>query len=237
MTSSGSPGPRPDPGPDPWPDPGPGPWPDPGPGPWPDPGPGPWRHRLAVPALDLAAYARINRMTLARLRPARRWTRVLAWVLAGCAVGGLGGAASAMLGAGMMIEAWTETPPRSIVLDGLQSYVALLGLVLLTILALRIALGRSGAGLLRRLHARSGRILGPHTLLLGDHGLAWISRDGMTALRWEGVEALDRQGDAHLLLLGGASFLWLPDAALPAGAEGEGVADFIRARLAASRGG
>ncbi|WBV44963.1 hypothetical protein [Pseudoroseomonas cervicalis] len=190
-------------------------------------------HCVDIPALDLPGYRLLQGLMLeGPTRQARGgWLRWLAFILAG----GLAGLGAAHLG--LTAEFWAATRGgQGLVLGGRGVFIAAVALLATGALLVTLRMLRSQGRVLAALHRSAPRLLGPHRLCLGEHGLALTTPRQIFAARWEMLAPARRLGAWVFLLADNSIAFWLPHRLLAEHPEGPAIRALLAARIGLGKG-
>lgn len=190
-------------------------------------------HCVDIPALDLPGYRLLQGLMLeGPLRQAGRgWLAWLPFIL----LGGLAGFAAAHFG--LTAEFWVATGSgQGLVLGGRGIFIAIIALLTGSALLVTLRMLRSQGRVLAALHRSAPRLLGPHRLCLGEHGLALTTPRQIFAARWEMLSPARLAGAWVFLLADNSIAFWLPHRLLAEHPEGPAIRALLAARIGLGKG-
>jgi hypothetical protein len=186
-------------------------------------------YSLAIPALDLAGYAAIQREILGTMSRKPLWKRLtnglVPSILVGVALGFLIGPNDWSIGLyiGEDSDGWF--------FDGIDMLIFVLGLMLLTLAAVALMGAVYRARFLRHLHVASGEMLGAHVLRFGDDGILWRNGSRVIVTPWSHITGL-RPGKEQLLIVADrVSLFWVQEEVLAALPDRDALIAFIRSKM------
>jgi hypothetical protein len=194
---------------------------------------GPIRHTLEIPALDQAGYRQLYRLvTVPRVRRRFSALRFGIFIALCCVLGvALSYGASRLTLTG---QAWIGRLDigEGLSLNGIEMFLCTVGVVLLTILAVGVALLLNIGAQMRRLHQAMAPTLAPHRLSFGDRGVIYHAPGKTSVLDWSRVEGLRQGQGITFLVVDGISAFWLPEAVLARYPDRVGLMSLITAGIA-----
>ena len=189
------------------------------------------RYRLRAGPLPFDAYAAIQRLTIGPIARMRPWRDRLRALILSCVAGAAIGVGLSVVGAGLEITLYAETPPADVTLTGLSAVYLLLLVALAGFVAAWIQVAAWRRRVLRGVHAAAPHLHHPHELLLSEVGVTWSGPDGRSEYPWAVIAGPLRAAGTNLLVVSRMNALWF-DAV--EGPEGEAALAYVRERVAAA---
>jgi hypothetical protein len=191
--------------------------------------------RLAVPALGFDQYLAMQAVMASRHMRKPAIDPGLIWLLAIGLVGGALIAASFMLGiaSGLYVDvkAWEWS-------THLGGGPLLIGIAAVAGLSYFAAVTRNSGTFLRyaaALHAEGRDLFGPQQLELTEDGIRSTNGTGTQFVRWSAITDLILDEGVWYVVLQGSAAIWLPEAAIRATADPDGLRAFLKARATVPR--
>jgi hypothetical protein len=193
------------------------------------------RFRLAVPALGFDQYLAMQAVMANRHMRKPAVDPGLVWLIAIALVGAALIAASFMFGvaSGLYVDvkAW-----------GWSTHIGggplLIVAAVIAGLAYCAAVMRNGPTFLAyaaALHAEGRDLFGPQELELTDDGIRATNGTGVHFVRWGAISDLILDQDVWYVVLQGSAAIWLPETAIRAAADPDGLRAFLKAQAGTAR--